>query len=291
MANGPSGSTAGGESPPRPDLWSRKPLKWLKRPVTYVVGLVGVVALAIAQELGVGLVQHPPWVGEKSSVASPAASQTISPTTASASPGRIGKPVASKPVDLLTYYSPSGLMGDIGDITKSVQPGKHLVHMTYEAKGRGPHEWDYKYINGGEINPQPCRFAGIMLLDGDWGRTARAGYDLRGSIMISWDARSLSGNVFVRFLAGSENWVWDEKAIAKVDAPYPGSLPNLPLGERELTGQWKHFTYRVDKNVRAADLQAVIAPFGWIISLDSNQGDHGQSRTFFNIEVRNISYG
>ena len=248
MANGPSGSTAGGESPPRPDLWSRKPLKWLKRPVTYVVGLVGVVALAIAQESGVGLVQHPPWVGGKSSVASPAASQTISPTTASASPGRIGKPVASKPVDLLTYYSPSGLMGDIGDITKAEQPGKHLVHMTYEAKGRGPHEWDYKYINRGD-QPPALQVRGDHVARWRLGSYCSRWIRSPGSIMISWDARSLSGNVFVRFLAGSENWVWDEKAGVKVDAPYPGSLPNLPLGEPELTGQWKHFTYRVDKNV------------------------------------------
>jgi hypothetical protein len=203
-------------------------------------------------------------------------------------PGRIGKPVA-KPVDLLTLYSPSGLMGDTGDITWAEEPGSHSVRMTYEAKGRGPHEWDYKYL-ARKLNPKECGFAGIMLLDGDWGRTAGAGYDLRGSTTISWEARSLSGNVFVQFLLGSESWVWDEKAGIQVNAPYPGSLLSRQLEEPQLTGQWQRFTYRLDKNVSAAELQAVIAPFGWIIKLDSNKDDHGHPRTSFTIEVRNISY-
>lgn len=288
MATDPSGSAAeGGEGDP--DLWSRKPLKWLKRPVTYMVGLVAAGALAIAQALGAGLVQHLPWVGGKPSVARPAASQTIPPTTASTSPARIGKLVASKPVDLLTLYSPSGLMGDTGDVTWAEEPGNHLVRMTYEARGRGPHEWEYKYL-AGKINSQRCGFAGIVLLDGDWGRTAGAGYDLRGSTMISWEARSLDGNVFVQFLLGSESWVWDEKTGVQVNAPYPGSLLSRQLEEPELTGQWQRFTYRLDKNVSTAELQAVIAPFGWIIKLGSNKDDHGQPRTSFTIEVRKISY-
>jgi hypothetical protein len=206
-----------------------------------------------------------------------------------ASSDRIGKPVASKPVDLLTFYSPSGLMGDIGDITWDEEPGNHLVRMTYDAKGRGPHEWDLKYI-GGKLNSSQCRFAGIMLLDGDWGRTAGAGYDLRGSTVISWEARSLSGNVWVRFVAGGVNWVWDEKTGVKVPAPFPESLPDLQLGEHDLTGQWQHFEFPLDGNVRPADLRLVEAPFGWEISLNSNMGENGQPRTFFIIEVRNISY-
>ena len=204
------------------------------------------------------------------------------------SPGRIGKPVGVKPIDLLRYYSQRGFMGDIGDITKAEEPESHLVRMTYEAKGREPHEWEYKYIDG-KINPNPCRFAGIMLIDGDWGRTPGAGYDLRGFTTISWEARSLSGSVFVRFVAGGANWVWSEKTRTIVGAPYPDSLPNLQLGEPELTGQWRHFEFHLAKNTTAADLQAVVAPFGWIISLDSNQGNHGQPGKFV-IEVRNISY-
>ena len=75
-----------------------------------------------------------------------------------------------------------------------------------------------------------------------------------------------------------------------MNAPYPGSLLSRQLEEPKLTGQWQHFTYRLDKNVSTAELQAVIAPFGWIISLDSNEGNHGQPAKFV-IEVRNISYG
>jgi hypothetical protein len=214
----------------------------------------------------------------------------IPSTTASALPGSIGKPVrASKPIDLLSYYSPSGFMGDIGDITKE-EPVSGLVRMTYVAEERGPHEWQYKYIDG-KINPQPCGFAGIMLLDGYWGQTRGAGYDLQRFTTISWEARSLSGNVFVQFVAGGANWMWDGKTRTMVGAPYPDSLPNLQLGQpTKLTGQWQHFEFPLGTYTTAADRQDVIAPFGWVISLDSNDGDRGQPPTFV-IEVRNISYG
>jgi hypothetical protein len=160
--------------------------------------------------------------------------------------------------------------------------------MTYVAKGRGPHEWEYKYT-GGKLNPKPCGFAGIMLLDGYWGQTLGAGYDLRGFTTISWEARSLGGNVFVQFVAGGANWMWSAKRTI-VRAPYPDSLPKVQLMEPELTGQWQHFEYPLNKHTKAGDLRAVVAPFGWIISLDSNQGNHGQPAKFV-IEVRNISYG
>jgi hypothetical protein len=194
---------------------------------------------------------------------------------------------ASKPIDLLRHYAPSGYMGDIGDITRSDDPGNDLIRVTYVAKGRGPHEWTDKYVDG-KLNPSPCWFAGVMLLDGDWGQTPGAGYDLRGSTTISWEARSLSGNVFVQFVAGGANWIWSEKRSI-VPAPYPDSLPNLQLMEPELTGQWQHFEYPLGKNTIAMDRQAVVAPFGWIISLDSNAGNHGQPAKFV-IEVRDISY-
>jgi hypothetical protein len=230
--------------------------------------------------------------GQPGAAPEPGPTKTVSSIPSinvSTPPVRIGKPVgANKPIDLLNYYSPSGFMGDIGDITKGEEPGNHLVRMTYVAKGNGPHEWDNKYSYG-KLNPKPSWFAGIMLLDGDWGQTRGAGYNLRHFTTISWEARSLSGNVFVQFVAGGANWMWDEKTGTKVGAPYPDSLPNLQLGEEELTGQWQHFEFPLNKNATPADLQAVVAPFGWIISLDSNEGDHGQPSKFV-IEVRNISY-
>lgn len=212
---------------------------------------------------------------------------TSPPATVPASTGRIGKTVASKPFDLLEHCSASGHMGDIGDITIVDEPGNNLVRMTYQAEGREPHEWDNKYIDG-EKNSRQCGFAGIMLLDGNWGRTPGAGYDLRGSTTISWEARSLTGNVFVRFLAGGANWAWGKTRV-QVAVPHPDSLPGLQLGQPELTGQWQRFAYPLDKNVAAADLQAVVALFGWIISLSSNEGNGGPSKKF-TIEVRNISY-
>ncbi len=261
-----------GRDPPEPRKWSRGDTLTV---IGIVVTIAGIVISIILSSPGV-----PTASTSSGRIGKPVgASKPIA--------GRIGKPVgASKPIDLLKYYLPSGLMGDTGDITEDEEPSNNLVGMTYEAEGRGPHEWEYKYING-KINSNHCRFAGIMLLDGDWGQTRGAGYDLRGFTTISWEARSLSGNVSVQFVAGGANWMWDEKTKTIVGAPYPDSLPNLQLGEPKLTGQWQHFEFRVDKNATAADLQAVVAPFGWIISLDSNDGHPGK----FVIEVRNISYG
>lgn len=240
--------------------------------IVAVIGAAGVIIAAL-------IAAHS---GHAKTAPTPPASPARTPAV------RIGKHLSGgKPIDLLRYYPTTGLMGDTGDLTTAVEPGNHLIRMTYEASGRGPHEWDYKYIDG-KVNPSPCKFAGVMLLDGDWGRTPGAGYDLRGATTISWEARSLSGNVYVSFVAGGVNWDWDDKTGTKVRAPYPDSLPRLQLGEPELTGQWKDFEYPLGKNASAAGLQAVVAPFGWVISLDSNQGNHGQPARFV-IEVRNIS--
>jgi hypothetical protein len=94
-------------------------------------------------------------------------------------------------------------MGDIGDITPEKVPGERLIRFRYEAQGRGPHEWDHKYVDG-ELNPSPAKFAGVMFLDGDWARTA-SGFDLRGKRVVRWEARSLEGDVYVKFLAGGSN--------------------------------------------------------------------------------------
>ena len=80
---------------------------------------------------------------------------------------------------------------------------------------------------------------------------------------------------------------WADEIFGKHRAPYPDSLPNLQLEELELTGQWRHFEFRLDQSVTASEMQAVVAPFGWTISLGSNEGNHGQPAKFV-IEVRNI---
>jgi len=270
------------QDPGRTASW-RARFEWLQSPWSIGIGSAVIAGLVLYVIFGI---IHVFGSRGASSSYHPATS-SIPSATASASPGRIGKPVGAKPIDLLSYYPQRGFMGDIGDITDE-EPGNNLIRMTYEAEGRGPHEWEYEYIDG-KINPKPCGFAGIMLLDGVWGQTPGAGYDLRGFTTISWEARSLSGNVFVKFVAGGANWVWSEKRTI-VPAPYPDSLPNLQLGEKELTGQWRHFEFSFGKNTTAKGLQAVVAPFGWIISLGSNQGNHGQPAKFV-IEVRNISYG
>jgi hypothetical protein len=202
-------------------------------------------------------------------------------------PLRTGKPTnSSAPFYVEDHYDPRGFMGDIGDITKEEWPNDRLVRFTYESQGRGPHEWDLKYL-GGELNPNPSKFAGIMFLDGDWGKDSGAGFDLRGRPVIKWEARSLNGPVFVAFVAGGVTWVWDDVAKKRVDPPYPDSMPSIKLGEPQLTREWQAFNPQL--SLSDDDLRAVVGAFGWIIKWDSNGVQVKQPKTFI-IEVRNISY-
>jgi hypothetical protein len=123
---------------------------------------------------------------------------------------RMGKPIGDKePFDVYGSYDPRGFMGDTGDITIEEEPNNRLVRFRYDAHGREPHEWEYKYLDDGTKNAQLCKFAGVMFLDGNWGKTD-GGYDLRGKRKLGWQARSLSGMVNVQFLAGGVAWVWDK---------------------------------------------------------------------------------
>lgn len=244
--------------------------------------LVGVGILAIGGTVGIGeIVQHFPTLSP--STPTPSAP---SPTPTPTSPP--GKPTnGSISFYVSDHYDPRGLMGDIGDIAIEEQPGDRLVRFTYTANGQGPHEWEYKYRDDGSFNPAPCKFAGIMFLDGDWGKDSGEGFDLRGRPVIKWEARSLSGPVWVQFGAGGVIWVWDKVAKKRVDPPNPDSMPSIKLGEPLLTAEWQAFNPRL--SLSDAALKRVIGAFWWIIKWDSNGVQVKQPKTF-SIEVRNISY-
>jgi hypothetical protein len=188
---------------------------------------------------------------------------------------------------------PSGIMGDIDDVTF----GRYatLDAFTYETKGRGPHEWDHTYVKG-ELNPRSARFAGVMYLSppNNWGR--EGGFDLRGvRKAIKWEARSLAGDVNVEFVIGGVVWKWDHEKKTQVGVSCPDSMPRTSLGIRTLTSNWQPFDWDLSQLPEDA-FKSVIGAFAWTIEWGSNGVDPNDAGTAavrpktFKIELRNVRY-
>lgn len=205
-----------------------------------------------------------------------------------------GKPGSKGSFSVDGHYAPSGKMGDTFDIT--ILKYSEVVRFTYDAMGRGPHEWDYKYI-GGEVNPQPAQFGGVMYLDppNNWGWCC-GGFDLRGTRdAVKWEARSLNGPVNVEFVIGGVVWGWDDNNKERVTVPYPDSMPRNSLGVRSLTEVWQLF--ELDLSQLPEDhFKRVVAGFGWVIDWGSNGIQLNEAGTgpvqpeTFEIEIRNVRY-
>jgi len=205
-------------------------------------------------------------------------------------------PGSSGPFSVYPNYGPSGYMGDIGDIT--VEKGPEVVRFIYEIRGRGPHEWEWKYVNC-KTNLRPCQFAGVMYLNppSNWGEISNGGFNLQGFRCVRWEARSVTGTVNVEFVIGGIEWKWDdqEECPVRVPVPYPGSMPRVSLGIKTLTEHWQSFEYDLSDNPKD-DFRCVVGGFAWIISWGSNQvrlneaGTGPKQPKTFTIEIRNIRY-
>jgi len=229
----------------------------------------------------------------------PTPTPTLTPTgtpTPTSTP-RCKSPGSFGPFSVYPNYDPSGYMGDIGDII--VEKNPEVVRFTYEAMGREPHEWDWKYVEC-TPNPNPSQFAGVMYLDppNNWG-TEAGGYDLRNvQRVIKWEARSVTGTVNVEFVIGGVRWKWDDEkeCPTKITVPYPDSMPRTSLGIRTLTGDWQSFEY--DLSDRPEEyFECVLGGFGWIINWGSidiylnSEGTGAEQPKTLIIEIRNIHYG
>jgi len=235
-----------------------------------VAAVVGAIALIIST-----IIQTPPTPPP------PTPTSTVTPgsvSTSTATPVPTPTPLFGKPVgdvqsfSIVDKYDPSGHMGDIGDIIIARQSG--LLQFTYETQGRGDHEWDWKYKEC-VPNLAPARFSGVMLLEppNNWGIIEDGGYDLRGFRTLKWEARSLSGNVYVDFLMGGIVWQWKQdgqtNCWVKVPVPYPDSMPRIPLGIKLLTSQPQSFQYELT-DLPEEYFQKVVGGFGWVISWGGN---------------------
>ena len=196
--------------------------------------------------------------------------------------------------DVDASYHTSGKMGDTRDIT--ISELDILTRFTYQTEGQGPHQWDWTYINR-ELNPEPAQFAGVMYLDppNNWGELEEGGYDLRGFRQITWEARSVEGDVYTQFVIGGIVWQWDDINRDKVNSPYPDSMPRTSLGTKRLDNGWQSFSFDLSQ-LPEETLACMIGGFGWVISWGSNGVEINaarigpiQAKTFI-IELRNIRY-
>jgi len=194
-------------------------------------------------------------------------------------------------------YHPSGKMGDIGDVDVLRIAGSD--QFIYEVMGRGPHEGDWKYVNG-ELNDRAAQFGGVMYLHppNNWGTDPNGGRDLHQTRdTIAWEARSLDQEVYVEFVIGGVNWIWDEEQCKKKGAPHPDSMPYTRLVVKKLTADWQSFEEDLkEKGLKEEDFKKVIGGFGWVISWPPNgirsinEGKAPDVVKKFQIEIRDIRY-
>lgn len=197
------------------------------------------------------------------------------------------------------YYDPSGLMGDTGDVAVAASP-EDVVRFNYETKGRGPHEWDWKFVNGVR-NPNPAKFAGVMWLNppNAWGDLPECGYDLRrfrGTVV--WEARSIGGRVNVEFLIGGVTWLWKQDEHGKwfrSPAPYGDSMPRISLGIRSLSEEWQPFEASLS-DLPEENFTRVVGAFGWTASWSNNAVESNDEGTApvepkkLTFEIRDLRY-
>jgi len=206
-------------------------------------------------------------------------------------PGRLPDSTIQFPV--MMKYNPSGLMGDVNDITVERKGTSDVFR--YEPRGIGKHEWEWKYVDG-RLNPAPAKFAGVMYLEppNNWGREY-GGWklsELKG--VIRWTARSLKGTIYVEFVIGGVRWVWDDKKT-KMSPQYPDSMPRTSLGVKELAEEWQTFEFSL-RGHPSEDFLRVLGGFAWIITWDSNGVKSDKSNKasaqwpVFEIELRDVFY-
>jgi hypothetical protein len=151
------------------------------------------------------------------------------------------------------HFTPSGFMGDIGDISideaysQNTHSGQTCIQIRYEANGLGPQACD---------GLMPCRWAGIYWQEppNNWGKDE------------IWKDRGFNLSYYkqLKFWARADS---DSQAIFKVGGiigPYGDSL-TYPLETfAPITPQWQEFSI----DISDADLHHIIGGFVWVSNWD-----------------------
>ena len=165
------------------------------------------------------------------------------------------------------HFSPSGYMGDTGDIqidgasTKNPQSGDTSIQVTYTPKGQGPYACAYK---------PPCKWAGVYWQQpaNNWGKEqiwAGTGFDL-------------SAYRTLKFWARSESTCTLEFKVGGITGDYGDSLV-YPRGITErLTTEWQEYEIPLE----GADLSYIIGGFVWSTSWEKCP----DGATFYLDEIR-----
>jgi hypothetical protein len=188
--------------------------------------------------------------------------------------------------------APTIVTGDVGDVQINLLPDG-AAQFIYEPKGRGPHEWEYKYSDDGELNTEPARQAGVVWTKPPVNDSALAptpGIDLRSHrpTHIQWQARSNGSNVWVAFHLGGMVWQWQKQLLGwkKVAMPAPDSVPYIPLGVHKLTSDWQSFDVALPEGV---DLSHVVNGFACTANWEDNQVTY-PAATKFDFQIRDLRY-
>jgi hypothetical protein len=201
-----------------------------------------------------------------------------------------GRPVQSS-INSFTVdsnYTATGKMGDVDDVEISAgdEGGTQFI---YTPTGKGQHEWSWKYKDN-KLNPDPAKFVGVVYLNppDDFGMSPTCGWDLRGFHRISWEARSLGGDLKVDFIVGGVNWMWHEEkgTWVKVTPPYPDSMPRVAW-MKPVTKDWQHFDVTIEQPTES--FKRVVGGFAWTISWGANHVKPGDGRKL-TLEIRNVRY-
>jgi hypothetical protein len=153
------------------------------------------------------------------------------------------------------HYTPSGHMGDTGDVSiddafgANPHTGFTSIRIAYAAKGRGPHGCEYK---------PPCRWAGVYWQEppNNWGTEAiRAG-----------DGLDLSRYRRVSFWARADTPGKIEFKVGGINQRYGDSLRFPRSRLAQLATDWRQF----EIDLTGADLSHVIGGFCWVSNWEPN---------------------
>jgi hypothetical protein len=196
-------------------------------------------------------------------------------------------PPDSSSIAINPIFSGRMIMGDIGDL-KIASGEEGSDRFVYAPTGSGPHEWDYKFING-EENRDPAGFAGVMYINSmvlsEPGARATDGKNLRQwRQKIVWEARAIGGDAKVEFVAGGITWAWDLKTRKTVSLPFGDTLPKLSLGSHSIGRNWTPLEFDLNRaHLAPESFDRVIGAFGFVIKAS-------ESKRPVTIEIRDVRY-
>lgn len=165
------------------------------------------------------------------------------------------------------HFSPSGYMGDCGDIEideaydKKPHSGKTCIKVVYLAKGRGPNNCDYT---------PPCKWAGAYWQQpqNNWGVDEA----------LKDKGLNLSAYNRLRFWARANKRCTIEFKVGGIGQPFGDSLIYPRSKSCNLTNNWQEF----EIDLGEADLRHIIGGFCWVTSWTNNP----EGITFYLDDIR-----